>query len=133
MDLIDLAIWGQLVADSKHVETHEWLWLGQLGQIELDQIVDEPFAAGLEDLDVAPGFFEERITIVYIIFIVVFLLHIVIVLSYLFLNRFRLKKVEERQGRSDIFFGNEFLICQSDQTAPKLIKAYEKLLCKVCV
>ena len=69
--------------------------------------MDEPFAAGLEDLDVAPGFLEERITIVYIIIIVVLLLHMVIVHSCLFLNRFRLKKVEERLGRSEIFFGNE--------------------------
>jgi hypothetical protein len=70
--------------------------------------MDEQLAAGLEDFDAVPSFREERITIEYFIkFIAILLLHIVIVLSCLILNRFRLKEVVECLARSKIFFGNE--------------------------
>ena len=70
--------------------------------------MDEQLAAGLEDFDAVPSFREERITIEYFIkFIAILLLHIVIVLSCLILNRFRQKEVVEYLTRSKIFFGNE--------------------------
>lgn len=132
MDLIDLAIWGQLVAGGKDVETRQYLWLWQLAQIELYQIMDEQLAAGLEDFDAVPSFPEERITVEYFFKIIAtLLLHVVIVLSCLILNRFRLKEVVECLARSKIFFGNETWICQSDQTDANLTKASEKFICKL--
>ena len=70
--------------------------------------MDEQLAAGLEDFDAVPSFHEERITIEYFFkFIAILLLHAVIVLSCLILNRFRLKKVVECLARSKIIFVNE--------------------------
>ena len=70
--------------------------------------MDEQLAAGLEDFDAVPSFPEERITIEYLFKIIATLLfHVVIVLSCLILNRFRLKEVVECLARSKIFFGNE--------------------------
>jgi hypothetical protein len=79
------------VAGGKDVETRQYLLLWQLAQIELYQIMDEQLAAGLEDFDAVPSFPEERITIEYFFKIIATLLfHVVIVLSCLNLNRFRL-------------------------------------------
>jgi hypothetical protein len=70
--------------------------------------MDEQLAAGLEDFDAVPSFPEERIKIEYFFKIIATLLfHVVIVLSCLILNRFRLKEVVEFLARSKIFFGNE--------------------------
>jgi len=53
--------------------------------------MDEQLAAGLEDFDAVPSFPEERIKIEYFFKIIATLLfHVVIVLSCLNLNRFRL-------------------------------------------
>ena len=99
---------AQLMTDVEDVAAHQFLWLRLPAQIEFEQIVDELFEDGIVDFDVLACVLEEWFTVKRNKVIITCRIHSSLqISSYFFCNGIGLKEVDERQGRSEIFFCDE--------------------------